>query len=382
MSEDESGKRFAYTMQNAHQRIVYEIGPNVYFGPQLEGALDFNKAPDLDHAYGTLFENAEGRRTQLVADVKRAGDAAALTKLLIAGAYVDGPEWDAAYKQLPETNQAEVRAVLAKLLDTGAPSAGLKRAVALVPLRDPTKVTILAARIRELASNLREPRASAVMLRALAALDKKQGSAVGCDVLERQPVDEQKAKGSLGESDEPGRVLLAEAAALAIAADGADCKYLPSLLTADSVCAPFFRCGPNGPMDGRETSKEDEPLCTKEQIMALIAKEEERPPSDVLQGKFGPRAALWAYAALLQKGAAPEAVVNAHARRLYALNEASTPPCEIGRGKVDAPCHCEEAMLRDQTCRNSGPLIHISTCQWDVDDKAKTISGVVFANPP
>ena len=382
VSQDDSGKRLAYTMANAHQRYVYEVGSNLYIGPQLEGALDFSKAPDRDHVLGVLFENAESRRAQLVADVKHDGNDAAVTKLLIASAYVDGPEWTAAYKQLPPGNAAEVNAALAKLLDTGAASDGLKRAVVLVPLRDPAKVAGLAARVRELVKDLREPRASAVMVRELAAVDRKQGSSVGCDVLAQEPMDERKAKGTPGEADAPGRELLAEAAALAIAADGAECKHLPILFNPDSVCAPYFRCGPSGPLDGRETSKGDEPLCTKDQIVPLFSKELERAPSDVADGKFTPRAALWAYAALLQKGAAPEVVTSAHARRLYALTEPAAPPCIIGSGKLDAPCHCEEAMVRDQSCRNLAGQVHVATCRWDIDDKAKTLSGVVLVNAP
>ena len=57
----------------------------------------------------------------------------------------------------------------------------------------------------ELADPIREPRASAVMLRALASLDKPEAAKVACEGLGKTPLDTNNAKGSPEEIDRPRR---------------------------------------------------------------------------------------------------------------------------------------------------------------------------------
>jgi hypothetical protein len=381
ITQDADGKRFAYVLPTGEARLVYAVGGGIFVGPRVKAPVDFATAPDLDHALGSLFENAGERRGPLVADVKKAKGEAGVARMLVDGAAADTREWEETYAKLPDANVADVKAGLAALLEKGKPTSGLRRAVALVPLREPARLPALAARVRELADPMREPRASAVMLRALAAGDKEQASAVACDVLERTPLDLKNAKGTPEEIDAPGREALAEAALLAIAASGSDCKHVAALLDGD-VCGPYFRCGPSGPLDGRETTKQDEPLCTKEQLAAVISKDLERTPADVLGLASATRPQLFAFAALAGAGKVPASFVATHARRRYALVQPAEPPCENG-GPPGSPCRCDEATIRDQTCRHpEAKTVSVGICRFDIDDKQKKLLNVVVIPPP
>src|SRR5690606_5994277 len=143
----------------------------------------------------------------------------------------------------------------------------------------------LSARIRELADkNESQARPVAVLLRALASLDAAEGGKIGCEVLQKNPADE----------------VLQEAAVLAIANTNASCEGIEAALGKDH-CRPLFRCGPDGPLSGREPTKQDEPLCTKEEIAKAIAKDLERTPDDVLASPSGTRTPLFAFAVLLRE---------------------------------------------------------------------------------
>ncbi len=381
VTQDEQGKRFALPLPSGETRYVYLVASSLYLGARTKSAADFGPATDLDHALGPLFENAGARRSKLVADVAKALGDAGVARLLIAGGAVDGRDWDDAYAKLPEASQAQVKTGLAATLEKGKPSVGLRHAVALLPLREPARAPALAARIRELADGLHEPRGSAVMLRALITLDKAQAGAVGCDVLERTPLEPNLARGNPEEVDAPGRELLAEAALLAIATAGSDCKHVAPLL-GDEMCQPSFRCGPGGPLDGRETSKQDEPLCTKEQLATAAAKDLDRQPADVLGLTAAARPHLYAFAALLASNKVPETFLAAHARRRYELTQPAAPSCE-GAGDPGTPCHCDEAVVRDQACRHPGSkVVSVGTCKFAVDEKQKKLLDVVVTTPP
>ncbi len=379
--QDEQAKRFAVPLPSGETRYLYLVASSLYLGARTKGAADFGTATDLDHALGTLFENAGARRSKLVADVAKALGDAGVARLLLAGGTVDGRDWDDAYAKLPEANQAQVKSGLAETLEKGKPSAGLRHAVALLPLREPARVPALAARIRELANGLHEPRASAVLLRALTSLDKAQAGAVACEVLERTPLDPKLARGAPEEVDAPGRELLAEAALLAVAIAGSDCKHVAALL-GDEMCQPSFRCVESGPLDGRETSKQDEPLCTKEQIASAAAKDVERKPADVLNLTAAARPQLYAFAALLATNKVPELFLTAHARRRYELTQPASPSCEAG-GEPGTPCHCDEPVIRDQACRHPGSkVVSVGVCKFEIDEKQKKLLNVVVTTPP
>jgi hypothetical protein len=379
--QDEGGKRLAYVTAAGDVRIVHVLGKNAYLGPIVKAPIDFGRAPDLDGSLGAMFEHAGDKRGQLVADVRAEKSDAGITRMLIDGAHVDAPEWDAAYAKLPDARSAEVKTALAALLERGKPSAGLKRAVALVPLRDAGRVPALAARVRELSDPVREPRALAVMLRAVAALDKAEGAKVACETLGRTPLDTNNAKGTPEEIDRPGREALVEAAMIAIASAGTECAPAASQL-GDDACLPYFRCGESGPLTGRETSKQDEPLCTKEQLTRAVAQELERAPTDVLAITNGTRPQLFAFAALVGANKVPATFTAAHVRRRYALVQPKEPECESGVAPGTA-CHCDEATLRDQTCRQPvSNSVHVGLCKFEVDDKQKKLLNVVAAVAP
>lgn len=379
--QDAEGKRYAYPLPSGELRLVYALEGGLFVGPRVKAPLDFGTAPDLDHALGALYENAGSRRAALVADVRKTKGEGSVARLLVEGAAVPGPEWDEAFAKLPPANAAEVRTSLAPLLEKGKPTAGLRRAVSVVPLREPARAAVLAGRIRELGETLREPRASAVLLRALAMSDKAQASVVACEVLTRGPLDPKNAKGTPEEIDAPGRAALAEAATLAIAAAGSDCKEVAPLL-AEETCLPSFRCGPAGPLDGRAPTKQDEPLCTKEELAPLVQQELERTPADVLALRNGTRAPLFAYVALAITGKVPPAFVTAHARRRYALVQPEGPICDRSLA-VGTACHCDEPTVRDQTCRHvESQTVSVGVCKFDIDDKQKKLTNVVVTTPP
>jgi hypothetical protein len=267
--QDDAGKRLAFATTAGDARVVYQVGDQWFVGPKTKMPIDMRSAPDLDHAYGPMFEVAGSeRRAALLAEVKRASGEAGVVKLLASAAYVDAREWDDAYAGLPAPRQAEVKQYLDALLSKGAPTAGLRRAVVLVPLRDPARAPALGARVRELVDPVREPRASAAMIRALAAMDAEAAAKLGCEVLAKNPLDTANAKGTPEAIDAPGREALVDAAAFAVArgavviGPAATCKEAEALL-GDDLCYPWFRCGPGGPLTGRETTKQDEPLCTR-----------------------------------------------------------------------------------------------------------------------
>ena len=62
--------------------------------------------------------------------------------------------------------------------------------------------------------------------------------------------------------------------------------------------------------------------------------------------------------------------------------QAKEPACDSGVSPGTA-CHCDEATVRDQTCRQPvSTSIHIGTCKFEVDDKQKKLVNVTAALPP
>ncbi|WP_169928589.1 hypothetical protein [Labilithrix luteola] len=263
-------------------------------------------------------------------------------------------------------------------LEPGQPSAGLLEAVKTVDLRDPKRAPRLAARLRELSASFTEPRALAVMHRALAQSDKAEAAAIGCEILGRAPLEP--AAGS--EADMAGRESLVEASLLAVANAKAACPHVASYLGKDP-CRPFFRCNAQGPLTGREPSLQDEPVCTQAALDDAVKKELARADADVLAGDSGSRPALFAFASLLAQDKVPEPFTKAHVRRRYALMQPKSPSCENGGIEPGTPCHCEEATIRDQTCRHVDPgAIRVGLCRFFVDDAKKTLSGVTASLAP
>jgi len=377
VNHDEAGKRYALTTATGEARTAYVVGGNVYLGPMSKSS-DAKSAPDTTSALGALFANAGDRSAQLVADVGKDMGEAGVVRLLVDGAASPRREWDDAYAKLPEGRAAEVRAGLAPLLERGRPTAGLRRAVALLPLKD---AALLAGRVRELLEPVREPRAAAVMLRAVTAIDKAQGAALGCEVVSKMPFDKNLAGDPPEVFDHAGREALVEAATLAVAAAGLDCPKVQAAL-GDDVCVPTFRCGPNGPLDGSGESKQDEPLCTKADIDAQITRELARTAADVLTSARGTRKELFAYGALLATDKLPPAFAIAHGRRRYAVVQPKEPACDTGMSPGTS-CHCDEAMLRDQACRHQeAKAVSVGICKFEIDDKTKKLTNVVAALPP
>lgn len=263
-------------------------------------------------------------------------------------------------------------------LEPGKPSAGLLEAVKVADLRDPKRAPRLAARLRELAPVLTEPRALAAMERALAVSDKVEAAAIGCEILGRAPLEPSAGP----DVDMAGREALVEASLLAVANAKTACPHVASYLGKDP-CRPFFRCNAEGPLTGRESSLQDEPLCASASLDEAVKKELARPTAEIVAADSGTRPALFAFASLVAQAKLPEPFLKAHLRRRYALTQPKSPSCENGGIEPGTPCHCEEATIRDQTCRNVEPgAIHVGLCRFHVDDGKKTLSQVTASLAP
>jgi hypothetical protein len=373
VSVERGGKRLAYPLPGGGSRIVYAVGDGLYLGPSGPtvrggGQSDFSAAPPLDEALGAIFERAGARRAQAVVDVKKELGEAGVARMLGDASHLDDPAWDEAFGKLPEGARADVTKAVAATLEPGKPVRGLARAVRLADLFDPSRAPAFAARIRELAApgrEIREPRAAAVLLRALAKIDRAEGASVGCELVLRKPEDP----------------VLLEAATLAVARGGGDCEAVASAL-GDDACSPWFRCAGGKPLDGRESTQQDEPLCTTAELASAIEAELERTPDDVLAGEKGTRPGLFAYAALAGKSREPASFLTAHARRRYALTQPKAPPCDPGLAP-GTPCHCEESVVRDWACRHAeSSSASVGVCRFEIDDEKKRLFNVVATPPP
>jgi hypothetical protein len=229
------------------------------------------------------------------------------------------------------------------------------------------------------------------MLRALAGADpivRTEGLGLACRALGRaKPKSEE-----LG----PDGELLVEAALLSIARSvvaGGSLGCPEVAIAIADPCVPWVRCASGAPLTGHEPSNQDEPLCTKEELAPVVAKELARTPEDVLSGRSGTRSDLFAYATLVSAtkmttkvadlshnvavtDTLPHAFTLAHARRRYAIVQPREPACDSSL-PLGTPCRCEEAVLRDHACRGSS--VHPGLCKADVDDAQKKITNVATA---
>jgi hypothetical protein len=274
------------------------------------------------------------------------------------------------FATLPEPQKAEVTKGLAAIVDSGQPEAALEWAVTKAPLTDAKR---LEARVRALMASGVQLRAASVILRALTKLDAPAAARVGCEAIAAKPP-----------SSPPHRELFVEAALLAIASEAAKgVACVPAVLAAlgEDPCESYFRCAASGaPLTPSQETKQDEPLCTKEQLAPVIPRELARPPADVMGGYA--RGPLFAYAALAAQDKVPESFTQAHERRRYALTQPKEPACDSGVA-IGTPCRCDEAQIRDLACRNLGASsAHVGLCKFEVDEKQKKIVNVTAAIGP
>jgi len=371
---DAQSRRLVYPSA-AGARVVYLIGAGAYLGPN--GSEGLAGAPGLDAALGVVFANAGAQRERLFEDVAREKGDEGVARLLVGAVGEDGKEWEAALEKLAAPRRAQVQKELEGRLLPGAPTVGLGRVVAHVGL---SRAPALATRVRELLAPMREPRALAVLVRAVARLDTVAGGSLGCEVLAKNPLDPA-ATGPAEVVDRPGREALVEAALIAVAHAKLSCPHVAPLL-GDDVCVPSLRCGSDGaPLSPSTASKQDEPLCRRAELEAELERELARAPRDVLAITGGTRSSLFAFSALEATGKVPAGLDAAHARRRYTLTQPATPSCDAV--PVGTSCHCDEATIRDEACRRpTSTSIAVGICKFDVDDKQKKITNVVAAAPP
>ncbi len=396
VTSDPRGGRVAFDVGAGDARVVHVIGKGAFLGARVKAPVEWSRVPETATALGELFElagprcragdtcEASPRRAQLVEAVKGEMKERGVVTLLVSGAHVFAPEWDATFGALAAPQADEVRAALAATLEPGKPYGGVARAAMLLPLTEAPHAGKLAARIADLSgvdapasTPLREARAVGALLRALAKVDAKAAGPLACRVLGQKPLEPPKVSG--GEVDLAPRAMLVEAALLAIAKVGAKCEHVAALVS--DPCAPALRCAKGKPLTGHETSDQTEPLCTKDELAPAVEAELARPAKDVLLQSSASPPDAWAFAALVAAGAVPEAITLAHDRRRYALTQPKSPECDLSLGE-GTPCHCDEATLRDQACRQGGEHLHVAFCKFTADDKKKTLTGVVAASPP
>jgi hypothetical protein len=352
--EDASARRLAYPTPAGLDRILYVVGDGLFVGPLVAHPADFSAIPHLDHALGPLFEQAGLARSSLVREIRRERGERGVAALLVDAAYVDDVAWEETRKQLAPEQAKTLRDGLVRGLEAGKAGILLRRAVATVDLEEPLLVPTFEDRVKELVANGKEPRAAAVLLRALLAQAEDHAAKLACDAL-RAAHDQ----------------TLLEAAALVVAKTHASCTERLSSLLGDP-CQPFYRCGTSGPIGWADTSKQDEPLCTKEDFAKAVNDEAKRSPRAVLDGGAS-RPGLFALAALLERGDMPPVFIAAHERRLYALTQPDAPSCESTLAP-GTPCHCDEATVRQFACRNETA---VGVCRFTIDDKQKKLVNVV-----
>ena len=358
---DQDGRRFSIPTANG-TRYAYAYANSLWLGPLVK----FEKAPDADHALGAMFASAGARRAELVAAVRKKDGEAGLVTLLADSAGTDAKEWNDAYAQLSDARAADVKKRLATLFETGKPTEALWRAVAMVPMKDPGQ---LDARIREVGP--KEPRAVALMLRALTDLDLDRAAAAACVVLDpRASIDSPHAA-----LDESALFSLASAARRG---KKLTCSEKIAGALAETACASGMRCANGKPVSAFDPTKQDEPLCARAELEPMMDKEAARPAAEVGTSL---RPSVFAYTAMVFANSVPPLFVESHLRRRYALKQPATPPCE--ESKPGTACHCEEAVLRDQTCRHPASAeVSVGLCKFAIDDKTKTIGSVVATLAP
>lgn len=364
---DEKGQRVAVRSGSGPWRVVY-VGTErrAFLAPDTRTSVDWTKTPSFADAAPAIFIAASAdRRREVLAQARADGGDGAIVKLLARSPEVEDPIWDTTYAALPADKQAEVQSGLrATALQKGAPAAGLARA--LVVAGEGVDPAAAAARVEELAAapQIAHPRGLGLLLR-IAARGKDVGK-TACALL-----------GKVKPEDDDKRVLV-DAALLAVAKNATPCPEAATVLLADR-CAPSLRCGEHGRVSPRDASKQDEPLCDKATTAKTVEEELARAPKDVDPGRaLTPHLAL---AAVYAQGALPDAFARAHERRRYKLTQVDKPECESGL-ELGAACHCDEAAVRDQVCRNDTDGFSFGLCKVELDDKKKTIAKVSFTNPP
>lgn len=351
------GKRAAYRTQTGAYRVVYVIGDTLFLGGT-QADLDFAKAPDADHALGTMFEVAPARRMELLETVRRTGGEDGVVRLLVGAAGVEDTRWEDIAKKLPPPQATALKDGLASALAEGQSSVAVGRVAAFGNLADPKLAAQVAARARD--TRLPAPTA-ALFLQALAPAEAAKA---GCEILGR-PLPKPNESSALVD------------AAFTAVRDGS-CAAADAVAEAWLVrerCQPSVRCDAKGaPLSPATTSDQNEALCTLEQVKAA-APEPGRGP-------------LFAYGILLAHGKVPEPFTTAHARRRYAIEQTDKVRCDDTAQRSDevptlpagTPCHCDEPGLRYQACRAEREgAMQTGICRFLIDDKAKKLNKVTAA---
>ncbi len=255
----------------------------------------------------------------------------------------------------------------------GSPPDALLEAVKTTDLTKPEVRAALPARLKELAPDGKQPRAASVMLRAVANGDAKAGAALGCELLDRLPTLPAK---------DPDLQLFVDSALLAVANGKGTCVEAVKKRLGIDRCLQSIRCTKDGARIGLGAATDQrEPLCTAEDMAKEVTRDLARTKEQLLEDKPTYQTERFAFAALRAANAVPDEMDKAHARRQYVLKQADKPECGMGV-PLGTPCHCDEAALRDQVCRNDTTTIAFSFCRIEVNDAKKELGNVVMSTPP
>lgn len=344
----------------------------VWLGPRAVRAPRTDAPSDFGTAAGALLLSEKDPAPVL--DEARARGKAVLASVLVKASESEGPTWEKRLDALAAEERAELsKAMETVLLDPSAPPGPLARAVALVEV-EKLPEDKLVARVAKVVS-AKEPvgaLGAAVVLRVLANKGAGAGK-LACEGMTSRAW-------KLDEPD-PERKMLLDAMLLAIAKDHVDCAPVTPLVT-EAPCASLLRCGDKGPVLPNETSDQSEPVCGPEALEKAVVAELARPRADVVKDAHPGRTSGWAWAAHVLGKRPPLADVDKrHMRRLYAIVQPKSPPCDAV-AETGKPCRAEPATLRDLACRNDGATIAVGTLKLRVSDEKKTISDVETAPPP
>jgi hypothetical protein len=357
----------ALRLRGGGERMLHPVG----------GAYLFVPKPVLDRNQGTfllqapeLYNREPTHRAAILREVLLRGGEPAMVNQL--SSTLDAPDsdrdWNAAYDALSPPQRALVDTRVQVSLRKGGPPEGLLRAArGAIPeqvARD------LGARLRELPdARKRMPRAVGALLLRYHQVQPEDAGRLACTLLAE-------TKDMVAPEGDPEGVRALEAAALMLltAQPAERCIEPIERLVLQERCDISLRCKADGaPIDPRESSLQDEPLCGPS-LLGENQKALSQAPAQVFAWKelHVPRLAL---GALVARATVPPALVRAHERRRYALAPSTAPACDLGL-PAGAACTCDEPTLRDQTCRSDTSPISVGFCRFEVDDAKKRIHGV------
>lgn len=316
-------------LEDGSSRPAYLGTVSLFFGPKLTPEQARASITFLSGASLAWSDPALRGKVLQVARERALGEVPAL---LTQVSDQPGAEWRAAFLALPGAEQALVQRELAPALAGRAPERLLAAALVTDLAGDFESVS---QRIVERGVGL-DHLAMALLLRSLPSGVSR--AALACNVLS-DPA-------ALPHGDP-----LLGAALGSLREKTAPCLDSVRTIVIRDACATDARCLGGAPV-GAGATDQNEPVCTKDELLRATEHEARRSKWDVAAEPSAPTTAL--ALAVLQQGpkGVPAAFVTAHARRRYAIDQHGAA-CAQARA-ASAACTMDEAELRFAACSTAG----------------------------